>query len=90
MLTCEVCGHEMEGLYCDKCEKDLPGDALFCCYCGKSLAEGSEDPVQTVDDNEAGDPCDLENRVLCSDENCIGIIENGVCTECGQPYKPSE
>jgi hypothetical protein len=31
-----------------------------------------------------------ENRVLCSDENCIGVIgSDGRCKECGKPGKES-
>jgi hypothetical protein len=31
---------------------------------------------------------DWENRVLCSDGNCIGVIgSDGRCKECGKPYK---
>ena len=31
---------------------------------------------------------DWENRVLCSDGNCIGVIgPDGRCKECGKPYK---
>jgi hypothetical protein len=30
---------------------------------------------------------DWENRVLCSDESCIGTIgSDGRCKECGKPY----
>jgi hypothetical protein len=30
---------------------------------------------------------DWENRVLCSDESCIGTIgPDGKCKECGKPY----
>ena len=29
-----------------------------------------------------------ENRTLCSDESCIGVIgPDGRCKECGQPYE---
>ena len=31
---------------------------------------------------------DWENRVLCSDESCIGVIgPDGRCKECGRPYE---
>ena len=31
---------------------------------------------------------DWENRTLCSDESCIGVIgPDGRCKECGKPYK---
>ena len=40
----------------------------------------------TVD--EAGDD-DWDNRVLCSDGNCIGVIgADGRCKECGKPQSP--
>ena len=31
---------------------------------------------------------DWDNRVLCSDGNCIGVIgPDGNCKECGKPYE---
>jgi hypothetical protein len=31
---------------------------------------------------------DWENRILCSDESCVGTIgPNGKCRECGKPYE---
>lgn len=34
------------------------------------------------------DMSDWENRVLCIDGNCIGVIgTDGRCKECGKPYK---
>jgi len=31
---------------------------------------------------------DWENRTLCSDESCIGIIgPDGLCKECGKPFE---
>ena len=31
---------------------------------------------------------DWENRILCSDGNCIGVIGlDGRCKECGKPYE---
>jgi hypothetical protein len=31
---------------------------------------------------------DWENRILCRDENCIGVIgPDGRCKECGKPYE---
>jgi hypothetical protein len=37
--------------------------------------------------SESDDP-DWENRKLCSDGNCIGVIgPDGKCKECGKPYE---
>ena len=41
-----------------------------------------EEPVPAADD-------DWENRRLCSDGNCIGVIgPDGNCKECGLKYRP--
>ena len=38
----------------------------------------------------SGSDDDWENRVLCSDGNCIGVIgPDGNCKECGKPYDPN-
>jgi hypothetical protein len=41
------------------------------------------------DDGKARDlDLEWENRVLCSDESCIGTIgPDGRCKECGRPYE---
>jgi hypothetical protein len=40
-----------------------------------------------VTDNTGEKDREWEERTLCSDESCIGIIgPNGRCTECGKPY----
>ena len=39
-------------------------------------------------DGKRPDMSDWENRVLCSDGNCIGVIgPDGRCKECGKRYK---
>jgi hypothetical protein len=44
--------------------------------------ESNEDEVKIHSDD------DWENRILCSDESCIGVIgPDGRCKECGKPYK---
>ena len=52
----------------------------FCCHCGTRL------PKEPPADVDSGTD-DFSNRVLCSDGNCIGVINaQGVCNECGKPY----
>ena len=44
--------------------------------------------TDALDDNKAEKVADAEweNRVLCSDEGCIGVIgPDGRCKECGKP-----
>jgi hypothetical protein len=42
-----------------------------------------------ADEKNFQDDSDWDNRVLCSDGNCIGVIgPDGNCKECGKPYDP--
>ncbi len=49
----------------------------------------SDEPVELNGEEEnEPDDSDWENRVLCSDESCIGVIgPDGRCKECGRPYE---
>ena len=50
-----------------------------------------EDESSSMDEISAA-PADIdwENRVLCSDESCIGVIgTDSRCKECGKPFKNS-
>lgn len=52
----------------------------------------SDEPAKSNDheENEAHDD-DWENRILCSDESCIGVIgPDGHCKECGRPYEKEQ
>jgi hypothetical protein len=41
-----------------------------------------------TDRNKSPLDIEWEQRTLCSDESCIGVIgKNGLCKECGQPYE---
>jgi hypothetical protein len=44
-----------------------------------------EDSIEELSDDDNG--FDLENRILCPDGTCTGIIINGRCTECGRRFK---
>jgi len=38
-------------------------------------------------ENETQVDLEWEQRILCSDESCIGVIgPDGLCKECGKPY----
>jgi hypothetical protein len=49
----------------------------------------SDAPFESSADGEKiPSDADWENRTLCSDESCIGVIgPDGRCKECGKPYK---
>ncbi|MGD2097709.1 MAG: hypothetical protein PVG35_09020 [Desulfobacterales bacterium] len=73
-----------------------------CKECGRPYEkEQTEDKAHTAEsyENQAADAAvadvpptsdngdDWENRTLCSDESCIGVIgPDGRCKECGKPY----
>jgi len=80
-MKCPHCGEEISGPVCSKCGTVTPEGASFCMECGSSLEETTE--VHSEDDGEF----DFENRVLCSDGTCTGIIVDGKCTECGKKHK---
>jgi hypothetical protein len=52
---------------------------------------GTEEELEDVEENgEENLDLDLEweQRTLCSDESCIGVIgPDGRCKECGKPYE---
>ena len=45
----------------------------------------SEEPIELSGEEESeSDNSDWENRILCSDESCIGVVgPDGRCKECG-------
>jgi hypothetical protein len=54
-------------------------ESIYCLNCGAHLVEaGAEDSAGQDDD------FDLEDRILCPDGTCTGIIVDGKCTECGR------
>jgi hypothetical protein len=63
-------------------------------------ADEEDEPVEDVEEEmpaaaaeseaeeESPADSDWENRVLCRDGNCIGVIgPDGKCKECGKPYE---
>lgn len=76
------------------------GPDCMCKVCGKPesaepeafqedslLLDEEEDMPDEVQDGEDGDD-DWDSRLLCVDENCIGVIgPGGCCNECGKPHK---
>jgi len=50
------------------------------------MACGAAFKVEAGGVSDAEEGLDIENRILCPDGNCTGIIIDGKCSECGKPY----
>jgi len=82
-MKCPHCDEEIPGKTCPECGALTPGEAHYCMECGSLLEyTGETDSVE-------GEEIDFENRVLCPDGACTGIILDGSCTECGKPLVPT-
>ncbi len=81
-MICEKCGSETETVKCAKCGEEIIRLGPYCYLCGKELFTETEAKAET-------DNPDFDNRILCSDGACIGVInEQGICKVCGKPYTP--
>ena len=80
-MECPHCHQEITGKTCPDCGTDIPMESRYCMNCGSNVEEESENEDLLEPDNGF----DLEDRVLCSDGTCTGIIIDGKCTECGKP-----
>lgn len=87
-MRCPNCNEELPGIACPKCGKTIPNESIFCMYCGVRL-ENYSDTEANYENADTGveDQDDFEDRIPCSDGNCIGIIVNGKCNVCGKPYR---
>ena len=72
---CKECGKPYDGFEyktSDTAEADIP----------------QESDIEDHESEETEFDTDWENRTLCIDESCIGVIgPDGRCKECGRPYE---
>jgi hypothetical protein len=77
---CKECGKRFEGEHheqgpCEIVENDEPTP--------ESIEDADDAPEPEADSDD-----DWENRTLCRDESCIGVIgPDGRCKECGKLFK---
>lgn len=79
-MECPHCHQEISGKSCPECGAQVPWESRYCMACGAAF----EPEAAGAGDAEEGP--DLENRILCPDGNCTGIIVDGKCSECGKLY----
>ena len=86
-MKCPHCNMDILGIACQKCNNTIPEESRYCLYCGEPVLNEDSEKGDDFVETERADSIDFDDRVTCSDGNCIGIIENGVCNVCGKPYQ---
>jgi predicted amidophosphoribosyltransferase len=80
-MKCSHCGQSLGERSCPACQAEVLEESRFCHRCGRPL-----DPAVPEKEPE-GEEADFSKRILCSDGNCIGVVNaQGVCKVCGKPY----
>ncbi|MBW1800225.1 MAG: zinc-ribbon domain-containing protein [Deltaproteobacteria bacterium] len=78
-MECPHCHNEIASKECPQCGTSIPEESLYCMQCGAHLDE--DEPFS----EEIGEEdLDFEDRELCPDGTCTGIMINGKCSECGR------
>jgi hypothetical protein len=83
-MKCPHCEKEIPGFPCPKCGETVFETANYCMACGAPLKEDLQDIPQRDDVFEEDSGFDPDERTLCPDGTCTGIIIDGKCTECGR------
>ena len=79
MMECPHCHEEIASMACAHCEAMIPVESRYCLQCGARV-EGEKQ-----DTHGQEDALDFDNRILCTDGTCTGIVIEGKCSECGKP-----
>ena len=86
---CRECGREYEGelpATFEEYASDMDDAALTDTASSDAVLDIGSDVPMDDDDASLADE-EWENRILCSDDSCIGVIgPDGRCKECGKPY----
>ena len=83
-MKCPHCEKEISGSLCPKCGETNFEDATYCMACGTPLKESAPPAYQGERPLEDDGDIDFDNRVLCPDGTCTGIMVDGRCSECGK------
>ena len=79
---CKECGKTDDGELPEGDRKTDVGDTY------DEDEDAAESEREADEDTDSGSDLDWENRTLCSDESCIGVIgPDGRCKECGKMFE---
>jgi hypothetical protein len=84
-MKCPHCGQDVPVKTCPECGAETPHEGRFCMDCGAALSGSAGSS-----DSEADEGLDLDDRILCPDGTCTGIIVDGRCSECGRALERHE
>ena len=85
---CKECGLPYSGPF-DATKTETVSTDIEEDYSEDEIKEESEEVEEY--DTEVMTDSEWEQRTLCSDESCIGVIgPDGLCKECGKPYESEE
>jgi len=84
-MKCPHCEKEISGSPCPNCGEPIGfEEANYCMACGAPLKEDLERVPPREDTMDDDNGFDLDDRILCPDGTCTGIIVEGRCSECGR------
>jgi hypothetical protein len=88
---CKECGKKYEGSLAEDHFTEKEGSSAADSSFEKEDPSLEDMPHEAAESNENDESIrddDWQDRVLCSDGNCIGVIgPDGRCRECGKPYE---
>lgn len=79
-MECPHCHNQIDCKRCPACGAEVPLEGQYCMHCGAPMEEAASG-------SEGTDRIDFDDRVLCPDGTCTGIIVEGTCSECGRPFE---
>lgn len=90
--NCKECGKKYEGTLPEDhfSDKEKPPEETHTPQKDDQPIEEqtAQEATELNESNEAINDDDWQDRLLCSDGNCIGVIgPEGRCKECGKPYE---
>jgi hypothetical protein len=89
-MKCPHCDQDIQGKSCPQCGEDNLEEAGYCMACGSPLNPDRSSSSENAPSSSEDEDFDFENRVLCPDGACTGIMVDGKCTECSRSFEEAK